>query len=235
MDNALFITGTDTGAGKTIITGLLAKLLTKRGIKTITQKWVQTGCAGVSEDVAMHMKFMTDGGKYMEKYHSDMAPYVLEFPSSPHLAALLEKKHIDIARIESSFRRLAEDFDFVLVEGTGGLMVPLNDEKMIIDIVEKLCLSVLVVAENRLGAINQTLLAVEALKERNLEIAGIVFNRVSQKGDEIILKDNLRIVETLTGEKVLGELCHSNDMQELYRMFLPIGEQILSYLYRLRF
>jgi dethiobiotin synthetase len=228
MDNALFITGTDTEVGKTLVTGLLARLLTEKGIKTITQKWVQTGCTGVSKDIAMHMKLMAGDAKRMEKYLSDMAPYVLEFPSSPHLAASLEKRHIDAGRIEDSFRRLAEDFDFVLVEGTGGVMVPLNDEEMIVDIVKRLRLKVLVVAENRLGAINQTLLTVEALKERNLKIAGIVFNRVSEKGHEIVLKDNIRIVESLTGEKVLGELHYSGDMQELYRKFLPIGEQIFK-------
>ncbi len=228
MNNALFITGTDTGVGKTVITGLLARLLTERGIKVITQKWVQTGCAGISEDVAAHMRFMAGDEKHMEKYRSDMAPYVLEFPSSPHLAALLAKIHIDAGRIESSFRRLAEKFDFIIVEGTGGPLVPLNDEEMIVDVVKRLRLSVLVVAENRLGAINQTLLTVNALRERDLEVVGIAFNRLSEKGDEIIFKDNLRIVETLTGEKVFGELRRCTDAQELYRAFLPIGERILK-------
>ncbi|MFH1552077.1 MAG: dethiobiotin synthase [Candidatus Omnitrophota bacterium] len=228
MKNAIFITGTDTGVGKTIVTGLLGRLFTERGIKTITQKWVQTGCAGVSEDIAVHMGFIRNGERYIEKYHSDMAPYVLEFPSSPHLAALLEKKHIDAAIIERSFRRLEKDFDLVLVEGSGGLMVPINDEKMIVDIVERLRLSVLVVAQNRLGAINQTLLTVEALRQRGLEILGIVFNRVSQEGDELILKDNKRIIGELTGEDVLGELTYSKDMEKLYETFLPVGERILQ-------
>ncbi len=228
MNNAIFITGTDTGVGKTVVTGLLGRVLAERGVKVITQKWVQTGCAGVSVDLAEHVRITGKGEEYFQKYRSDMAPYVLEFPASPHLAARLEKKVIDAGRIERSFRRLSEDFDFVLVEGSGGILVPLSEEEMTADLVERLRLPVLVVAENRLGAINQTLLTVEAVKSRGLWIAGILFNRLSEDGDEVILKDNLRIVARLTGEEVLGEIRYNEDADALYEGFLPLGERILE-------
>ncbi|MEA3488998.1 MAG: dethiobiotin synthase [Candidatus Omnitrophota bacterium] len=228
MVNSIFITGTDTGVGKTVVTAFLGGYLSGKGVKVVTQKWIQTGCAGISGDVAFHTKFIGSGEKHLEKYQTERTPYVLEFPSSPHLAALLEKKHIDAEKIERAFLKLSKEFDLVLVEGTGGFMVPINDEQTIGDIVKGLCLPVLVVAENRLGAINQTLLTVEALRKRGLEILGIVFNRLSKEGDRLILEDNLRIVKRLTGVEVLGELPFSEDMDALYRSFLPVGEKIFN-------
>jgi dethiobiotin synthetase len=228
MNNSIFITGTDTEVGKTVITGLLARTLSENGVNVITQKWVQTGCSGLSEDITEHMRFMDAGVSPAGEYGKDRVPYTFEFPASPHLAALLEKKSIDPVRIKESFMRLARDFEFVVVEGTGGLMVPINDEVMIVDIVEELDLPVLVVAENRLGAINQTVLTVEALKERGLRITGIVFNRLVEKGEETVLKDNPRIIENLTGVEVLGELDYGKEKDAIVENWRPIGEKLLK-------
>ncbi len=228
MNKTIFITGTDTGVGKTLVTGFWGRFLSERGIKTITQKWIQTGCNGFSEDIEAHLKLMRKDKKDLEGYLGDVAPYVLELPASPHLAARLEKMEIDNTIIEKSFRRLERDFDFVAVEGAGGLMVPMNDKDMIVDLVKKLDLPILVVAENRLGAINQTVLTVEAIKNRGLQCAGIIFNRISREGNELILRDNPQIIEKLTGEEILGELNYSENTEVLYEMFLPIGEKIFT-------
>ncbi|MFC1548624.1 dethiobiotin synthase [Candidatus Omnitrophota bacterium] len=226
--NAVFITGTCTGVGKTVVTGLLGRLLKEKGIRAVTQKWVQTGCSEVTGDIMTHAMFMKRGKDVPDKYRPHMTPYVLDFPSSPHLAALLEKKRIDPAIIENAFHRLSTDFEFVLVEGSGGLMVPINDKEMIVDIVERLRLPVLVVAENKLGAINHTLLTVEALRKRDLSLAGVIFNRLSDEGNEVILKDNLRVVESLAGADVLGELRHEKNIDVLFEAFRPIGERVLD-------
>ncbi|MBD3427291.1 MAG: dethiobiotin synthase [Candidatus Omnitrophica bacterium] len=228
MAKAIFITGTDTGVGKTLVTGLLGRMLSEKGINVITQKWVQTGCDGFSCDIAEHLRSMKVERAEVEQHVQDMVPYSFEHPSSPHLAAALEKKKICPEKIENSFYRLSDKFDFVLVEGAGGLMVPVSDEDMLVDIVEKLGLPILVVAENRLGAINQTVLTVEAAQSRGLKVMGIIFNRVNDQEDDIILKDNLRIVEGLTGINVLGELPYRPRTEELYRTFVPIGERLLE-------
>lgn len=227
MSKALFVTGTDTGVGKTLVTGLLARLAAEKGVKTITQKWIQTGCDGFPEDVATHLRFMGKGEEYIENYRLEVAPYVFGFPSSPHLAAFLENKKINTQWIERAFRRLAGDFEFVIVEGSGGVMVPVNDEETIVDIVKRLDLPVLIVAENRLGAINQTMLAVDALRERGLRTVGIIFNRLATVENEIILKDNPKIVEKLTDVEVFGELPYEEKAEEFYGHFIPIGERIL--------
>ncbi|MFQ5953318.1 MAG: dethiobiotin synthase, partial [Candidatus Omnitrophota bacterium] len=226
MNKAIFITGTDTGVGKTVVTGLLGKFLLEKGINVATQKWVQTGCIGFSEDIALHMKLMGRTQKDIENYFSEVAPYVLEFPSSPHLAAELEKKRIDTAKIKESFLKLQREFDIVLVEGAGGLMVPIDDEKMMIDLVGEIGLPVLVVAENKLGAINQTILTIEALRKRDMDIAGVIFNQRTKSEDELILKDNPKIVGKLTGVEILGELSFSEKIEDLYEAFRPIAERL---------
>ena len=225
---AIFITGTDTGVGKTLVTGLLARYLSVKGINVITQKWVQTGCLDMSEDVFDHLKIMAKDPNEFKDKMQDMAPQIFKHPASPHLAANMEGLKVDEALIKSSFGRLKYAFDAVIVEGSGGIMVPLSNDRLILDLVQELSLQVLIVAENRLGAINQTLLTVEALKTRGLDIAGIIFNRLSANGDETVLEDNKRIVSKFSGIEVLGELPYSKDIEDLYKNFQAIGEQILS-------
>ncbi|MBI5124410.1 MAG: dethiobiotin synthase [Candidatus Omnitrophica bacterium] len=182
---AIFVAGTDTGVGKTVVTSLLARSLMEDGYNVATQKWVETGRTGRSDA------------------HT---PYILKMAASPHLAARMEKKSIRISKIENSLKRLSRDFDIVIIEGSGGLLVPLNEKTLLIDIVKKLSLEVVLVAHNRLGAINHTLLSIEALKRRNIKIIGVIFNTVSKKEDNLVLKDNPRIIKKLTGVEVLGSL-----------------------------
>ena len=132
MGRGIFVTGTDTCVGKTIVTGLLGRYLKDRGLKVITQKWVQTGCIDTSEDIDMHAKLMDMDAEILKKYYDDMAPYIFKFPSSPHLAASLEKRKIDNCKIKNSYQRLIEDFDHVIVEGAGGILVPLNEKETMI-------------------------------------------------------------------------------------------------------
>jgi len=231
VKNGIFITGTDTGVGKTVVTGLLGNYLNKKRIRVITQKWVQTGCHSFSEDIVKHLELMNKKRSYIENYIDEVAPCILKFPASPHLAAKLENLGIDISSIEKSYKRLADDFETVLVEGAGGILVPVNEEVLVVDIVQKLNLSVLIVAENRLGAINQTLMTVGELKARGINILGIIFNQVSKEESEIVLKDNPKIVEKFSQVEVLGELPFVKKVEDLSEVFSDIGEKILKKLY----
>jgi dethiobiotin synthetase len=224
----IFITGTDTGAGKTIISGLLGRYLSDRGYSVITQKWIQTGVKRFSSDIDLHLKLMKKRRKDIKDYLTYISSYTFRFASSPHLAASLEKRAIRIERIKKSFKFLSEKFDFVIVEGVGGVLVPFDRKRFVIDIAKELTLPVLIVAANRLGTINHTILTIEAIRRRNMDIIGIVFNNQHLHTDKIILEDNPQIIKILTNEIILGTLPHSEDKDYLYKVFTPIGKKILS-------
>jgi dethiobiotin synthetase len=219
---AIFVTGTDTEVGKTVIAGLLARYLLNKGLRVITQKWVQTGSVGFPVDIEQHLKLMKKKKKYVMDDLADINPYNFKFASSPHLAARLENKRINIAKIKKSFNVLSEKYDFVIVEGIGGALVPLSKNRLVIDIAQELKLPVLVVSGNKLGAINHTLLTLEALKSRNMKIEGIIFNNIDANGDEVILNDNPEIIKAVSKENILGILPKKKNMEVLYENFIPI-------------
>jgi len=222
----IFVTGTDTGTGKTVLTGLLARYMLEKGHNVITQKWVETGCPEfISTDAGSHLKIMGCDKNDIKDYLDCISPYVFKTAASPHLACSIEHKRINPDKIIKSFKCLSRDFDFVIVEGIGGVLVPFNKKKLVIDIAKKLDLAVLIVAQNKLGAINHTLLAIEALRRRNIKILGIVFNNL-KNGNKIVLKDNPLIVKALSKEKIFGVLAWRNRFDKLYKEFIPIGERI---------
>jgi len=226
MNKGIFITGTDTAVGKTVITGLLGRFFVEHGINVITQKWVETGCGEFSEDMDTHLRLMGIKRQKIEKYLKDAVPYTFKPASSPHLAARMENRKIDPIVITKAFQNLACKFERVIVEGSGGALVPINEGELLIDIAKKLHLPVLIVAENKLGAINHTLLTIESLKKRNLRIIGVIFNRIVEQQDDTILKDNLEIIEKLSGIKVLGEVRYSENKETLYERFKFIGKNV---------
>ncbi|MEE4241573.1 MAG: dethiobiotin synthase, partial [Desulfopila sp.] len=170
------ITAIDTDVGKTIATGLIGRFLLEKGYRVITQKICQTGCTGVSQDILLHRKLM---GMDLQQEDVDglTCPYVFQEPCSPHLAARLENAHIDCDLITASTRKLASDYDYVLLEGVGGLMVPLQRDYLLADYLAGQCYTHLLVSCARLGSINHTLSALEIMKNRKLNFQGIIYNR----------------------------------------------------------
>ncbi len=231
---SVFVTGTDTEVGKTVLTGLLGRYISEKGYKVVTQKWIQTGSADFPDDIDTHLKLMKLTRADIEECMPLVCPYVFEYASSPHLAAKLERRKISAAQIKNSFRALSQRFDCVIVEGIGGALVPFNNKAMVIDIAAQLNLPVLIIAGNKLGAINHTLLTIEAIRYRRMKTLGIIFNGFQQsevpsryeKGDKIILEDNPKIIKALTGERILGNLPWLKDQDLLYKAFIPIGEEI---------
>lgn len=170
-----FISGIDTGIGKTIATGLIARSLMRRGHDVITVKMVQTGNDGFSEDLDLHRR-MCDGVVYPEDAECWTAPQIFKFPSSPMLAAALEKRVVDIDAIRNAVRKCAARHEIVLVESAGGLDVPLNSEMLSVDLAAEEHWPLILVTCGRLGSINHTLLSLEAAIHRGMRIAGIVYN-----------------------------------------------------------
>ena len=203
---SIFVAGTDTEVGKSVVTGALARSLLDAGCRVVTQKWVGTGCSRASNDIDVHLKVMGRRRRDFRNYLPLMMPYIFKYPASPHLAARMERRRIDSTRLKECLHALSSDFDFVICEGSGGLLVPLGGKVLLIDVVKELGLPVILVAPNRLGTINHTLLSIEALRARKIKVIGVIFNNISKGEKKIILKDNLEIIERLSGVKVLGEL-----------------------------
>ncbi|MDP3787168.1 MAG: dethiobiotin synthase [Candidatus Omnitrophota bacterium] len=225
---AVFIVGTDTGVGKTVITGCLARHLFEKGYSVITQKWIQTGCDSFSHsDVATHLKIMGRKATAIKEHQPYAVPYIFKPACSPHLASKIEDRRISADKIIKSFNFLSRHFDLVIIEGVGGVLVPFTDKRLVIDIVKEVDLPVVIVAGNKLGAINHTLLTIEALRARKIRIVGLVFNNL-RKEDKRILKDNPRIIGALSGQEIFGTLSWEPSHKKLYKRFAPIGERIFK-------
>ncbi len=167
---SFFITGTDTEAGKTLISAALSLLL-GRHEPLLLIKPVQTGCLPAADGLdAPDVTFVrAKGGRAV-------ALHCYEPPCSPHLAAELAGERLDCAELARKVRSTAEDRPF-LVEGAGGCHVPINDDETMLDLMQALRLPVIVVVANRLGCLNHALLSLEALRSRGLDAAGLILTR----------------------------------------------------------
>ena len=170
-----FVSGIDTGVGKTMVTGLMARWLAANGHDVTTVKLVQTGNSGFSEDIAEHRR-ICGGIQLPEDGEGLTAPQIFRFPASPLLAASLEGRHVDIDAIRQAVVRCAERREIVLAEGAGGLAVPLTEDVLTVDLAASCGWPLILVTCGRLGSINHTLLSLEAAKARGMKVAGVVWN-----------------------------------------------------------
>lgn len=183
-----FISGIDTGIGKTYTTGYLAKLWNEQGQRTITQKLIQTGNTDISEDIEQHREIMGMGW-FPEDQSKLTMPEIFTYPASPHLATQIDGREIDFQKIADATQQLAEKYDLVLLEGAGGLMVPLTTDLLTIDYIAEKKFPVILVSSGRLGSINHTLLSLEALKTRGLELYALAYNLNDESQDALISQD----------------------------------------------
>lgn len=193
----LFITGIDTGIGKSFATGLLARYLQGRGTSVITQKLVQTGCDAEPGDIAVHRAIMGTG-LTDDDLRGLTCPYRFKFPASPHLAAHMESASIRPETISEATDLLAERYEHVIIEGAGGICVPLEGEFTILDYVSMKKYPVIIVTSSRLGSINHTLMTLEMLKSRNLAVPGLLYNLYPPENEAIVDDSRRLFVRSLT-------------------------------------
>ncbi|MFH1542843.1 MAG: dethiobiotin synthase [bacterium] len=196
--SGIFITGTDTGVGKTYITALMAQSLHDQGLDVGIMKPIS--CGPQKENDAVILKELLN----IKDDLGLINPIQLKDPLSPYAAAKKEKKQINLDRIFSSYKRLAKEHDMVLVEGVGGVLVPIEKEYLVVDMIKDFNLPTIIVARAGLGTLNHTLLTIEALKKRKCKIKGIVMNGYT--GKEISEKDNAEIIHELTGIPILAKV-----------------------------
>ena len=193
MNGIYFVTGIDTNIGKSIATGWLAKQLFDCDRSVITQKLVQTGNNGYSEDIELHRKIM--GIDFTEVDKKGLtAPVIFSYPASPHLASRIDNQNLDLEIISKATEKLASQYDIVLLEGAGGPMVPLTIDLLTIDYIAQRAYPVILVTSGRLGSINHTLLCFEALLQRGMELYKVIYNMYPST-DKIIEDDTLQIIK----------------------------------------
>lgn len=210
LKNVYFVSGIDTDAGKSYCTAWWAQQLQQEGKRVITMKFIQTGNRDISEDIELHRRLMGTG-----LLPDDLAgltmPVIFTYPCSPHLAARIDRREIDFERIEACIRELSARYDVVLVEGAGGLMVPLSDigapsclYPLTIDFVALNHLPLVFVTGGRLGSINHTLLSFEAIRSRGIRLDTVLYNHYPESKDTTIMEDTRHYISTYV-EKVFPE------------------------------
>lgn len=193
-----FISGIDTDAGKSIVTGVLARTLLLKGVKVITQKLIQTGYTGISEDILKHREIMGIEPLDVDK-DGTTCPYVMTYPASPHLAAEIDHVTIDLKRIHQSTEKLASLYDVVLLEGAGGLYVPISRNYLTIDYIQEHQHPLILVSSSKLGSINHTLMSLELCRLRGIEVAYVVYNHFPDES-EIIKNDTITVIRQYLDE-----------------------------------
>ncbi len=190
-DNVFFVSGIDTNVGKSYATGYIAAQWNREGIRTITQKLIQTGNEGVSEDIELHRRIMGCG--LLEEDRSGLTmPEIFTYPCSPHLASEIDGRDIDFHKIRTATETLSENYDAVLLEGAGGLM---TRDMLTIDYVSEMNYPLILVTSGRLGSINHTLLSLEAVKSRGISLKMLVFNGYPKENDSVISDDTEKYIK----------------------------------------
>ena len=204
MAAGVFITGTDTGVGKTYVSAGIASTLKCRGVDVGVMKPAETGCKMrdgllMPRDALRLMK-----AARVNDPLSLVNPYKFRQPIAPAVAGELEGKTIDPARIITAFQTLSKRHDFMIVEGAGGIMVPLSGKYAYLDLAKKMGLPVLIVARPGLGTINHTMLTIAALKGRNIDIAGIVINYALEQKTGLAEKTSPAAIEKMSNVRIMG-------------------------------
>jgi len=213
----IFVTGTDTGVGKTVVSAALLGLFREAGVDAVPMKPIQTGCAKRGGKlVAPDLEFMlaAAGIAPSPEELELMCPYRFEPACSPHFAAAKAKKAISLWKIAGCLRELAGRHELVVAEGAGGVLVPIGGKKMMIDIIAMLKLPVVLVARPGLGTINHTLLSLAELRRAGAKMLGVIFNETEKTRRSYIEADNRKMIESLSGIPVIGHLSYVSGLNK---------------------
>ncbi len=209
-----FITGTDTGVGKTVATACLLALFRKHGLNVGVMKPIETGVdPECSSSANSDAKFLMEIAQCSDPL-SLVSPVRLKTAASPYQAAKMESRSINIERIINSFRQLSDKHDPMLVEGVGGLLVPITPNYLICDLIRDLGLPLLVVSRNALGTLNHTLLTLRAAQQAGIPVRGVILNRCEAGGKDVIEQGHADIITELSGVPVLGEIPFLGEISE---------------------
>ncbi|MEK6598974.1 MAG: dethiobiotin synthase [Deltaproteobacteria bacterium] len=219
-----FITGTDTGVGKTFVTAGIVSALREKGANVGVMKPVETGCpeknGRLEPQDAIFLKKMSGVDDDMDLIN----PYRFKALLAPAVASRVEGKIIELDRIKECYDKLALMHSVMFVEGAGGLLAPINENETVADLIKLLNLPIIIIAASRLGAINHTLLTVRYAQSIGIEVKGIILNYPSLSIDETI-STNQAEIKRLANIPVLGELpfCDMDRVAKMVKKYLKLS------------
>jgi len=221
----VFITGTDTGIGKTVVAAGILRHLRSEGLDIVPMKPIQTGATKDmgTEMQSTDLKFCLEAA---DLHPSDeelewMAPYRYEPACSPHLAGKMAGSYPQVGRIKECAERLCERHAGIIVEGAGGVLVPINESTTMLDLMYALGLPVVIVARAGLGTINHTLLSINALRARRLDIAGVILNETEDVERDLIREDNPKAIAEFGQVPILAEIPYLEDVSKVPDIEVP--------------
>ncbi|MEK6576365.1 MAG: dethiobiotin synthase [Nitrospirota bacterium] len=232
MSRGIFITGTDTGVGKTAVAAGVAMMLREKGINVGVMKPIETGCRvkawpldgatqalgksiqrakralrgrlhpalpveGATQAPGIDGSFLIDAAGVLDD-PSLVTPYQLKYPLAPMASAEMEGVSIDLQRIRNAYNHISSSHDFMVVEGVGGLMVPISRGIFLSDLILLLDLSIMIVTRGSLGTINHTLLTIEHAKIKGIKIEGLIIN-INKKEIGLVEESNIKMLKGLSG------------------------------------
>ena len=234
----IFITGTDTGVGKTLVAAGLALALKERGMKVGVMKPIATGCYGSESRLVS-----SDAVFLMEAAENDQPPLIcpsrFRNPLAPNVASAIEKKVVNLKHIRAAYEELQKQYDFVIVEGIGGLLVPISKDYFVANMIRDFELPIVVVSRASLGTINHTLLTLDAALIRGFDIRGIIFNPIPVANFSLAEITNPKIIHELTNIPILGclpemddvdiETCRFGRLKEIFTERVMIDKILQAY------
>jgi len=228
MRKGIFITGTDTGVGKTLVASGLLLALKEMGFSVCPMKPVETGCklrrGRLIPQDTIRLINISGVNEALEKVN----PYRFKPPLAPAVAAEFENTVIRKKKILSAFNYLVKKYDIIIVEGAGGIMVPVYKKYLILDLIKDMETPLIIVSRPGLGTINHTCLTIEAARNRGIGIIGVIINYTAKTKKTLAEKTNPEIIESLTRVPVLGVIPYSRDsIRPVKKTFLEIARTII--------
>ncbi|RJQ51192.1 MAG: dethiobiotin synthase [Nitrospiraceae bacterium] len=226
MKKGIFMTGTDTGVGKTFLSAGLISALKEKGFSVCPMKPVETGCKILKGELVPEdaLKLVKAAG--VSEPLDLVNPYRFKHPLAPSVAAELEGAKTGKRKIIAAYNKLSAGYDIMIVEGAGGIMVPIYNKYLYLDLIRDLALPVVIISRPGLGTINHTLLTIEAARNRGIDITGVIINYTARHGKDISMKTNPRVIEKLTGTPVLGVVPYMKNFR--IKIFKDLAAGILS-------
>jgi len=208
MHKGIFITGTDTGVGKTFVATGLIRAMKDQGIAVCPMKPAESGCR-----VSKGQLIPADTLKLIEASGVDepielINPYRFRKPLAPSVAAEIEGGNFKKRVVLDAYNKLAEKYEIIIVEGAGGIMVPLYKRYLFLDLVKDMNLPLMIVARPGLGTINHSLLTIEAARKKGIKVLGVVFNNVAKSKKDLSCKTNPEVIAQIGKVSVLGYVPH---------------------------